>query len=438
MNSSGTIGYSMLMIDAIAGLSVYFAALIFPMCLAKHRKFFLYSIALLSALLLLTLRIILPAMNSAQYLLLSLPVLFIIAGIAAKLQSDFSATISEYEEKRRLPLEAEIARMESENEENADHFIKLQNTFNSINRKFNFVKSFGSSLRFETAWLDIENGTRALLNTTPILHLPRLPGSIPSGFFPFVENGNELFSRREWVEAIGGERKESRELENNRLIWIPLFFGDGQKAVLHLNTDQNIDDDAVEIFATQLNLLLEKMRLYNEVELQSRTDLMTGLSHHAAFKEIFEEEVDRARRMERSVSLLMIDVDFFKQVNDTHGHLVGDQVLIHVAKNIRDMVRISDSVARYGGEEFAVILPETGIDGAKEIAERIRARIEDSPITVKTETEEKTIRKTISVGIASSPPISKNSVELISAADAALYCAKRSGRNRVEASENTK
>ncbi|MCU1350113.1 MAG: diguanylate cyclase, partial [Acidobacteria bacterium] len=129
-------------------------------------------------------------------------------------------------------------------------------------------------------------------------------------------------------------------------------------------------------------------------------------------------------------SLAMIDIDFFKRVNDTYGHAVGDEVLKIVSKRYAESVRSTDLVARYGGEEFAVMMPETELDDAIAFAEKIRALIQDTPI----ETQAGPLQATVSLGVSSVPHTKiHSSKELIVAADKALYRAKRNGRNQVQA-----
>ena len=111
------------------------------------------------------------------------------------------------------------------------------------------------------------------------------------------------------------------------------------------------------------------------------TDELTGLSNQRRFRELMAKEDERAQRFGHDLSLLMLDIDDFKQVNDTHGHLQGDEVLRMVGRVLSQESRGIDEPARYGGEEFAVALPETGLAGAVELAERIRARIESERVT---------------------------------------------------------
>jgi len=168
---------------------------------------------------------------------------------------------------------------------------------------------------------------------------------------------------------------------------------------------------------------LELERLNGELETRSLTDVLTGVSNRAAFDRRIEEEVQRSNRHGKPLSLLLIDVDRFKDYNDSFGHPAGDEVLKIVAQTIADDRRTSDQVSRYGGEEFAVVLGDTGIDGAMLLAERIRRRMEA------TQTPHRAI--TLSIGAATLTADMKDVDALIERADKALYEAKARGRNRV-------
>lgn len=151
------------------------------------------------------------------------------------------------------------------------------------------------------------------------------------------------------------------------------------------------------------------------------TDGLTGLKNHRAFQEKLDMECKLATRYERPLSLLMVDVDHFKQYNDTHGHPAGDEILRVVAETIQQQARSVDFAARYGGEEFAVILPNTGMDATRVFAERLRKAIESAPWSQG--------QVTVSVGGATLTPEITNSNTLISLADSALYLSKHRGRN---------
>jgi diguanylate cyclase (GGDEF)-like protein len=161
------------------------------------------------------------------------------------------------------------------------------------------------------------------------------------------------------------------------------------------------------------------------------TDELTGLSNNRRFRELISKEADRAERFGHELSLIMLDIDDFKQINDTYGHLQGDKVLRMVGRVLHLESRGVDEPARYGGEEFAVALPETGLDGAVELAERIRVRIESEHVSRGDGAG--AVRVTASVGAVTMRGSADGAEALIAAADAALYEAKRAGKNRVVA-----
>jgi diguanylate cyclase (GGDEF)-like protein len=145
--------------------------------------------------------------------------------------------------------------------------------------------------------------------------------------------------------------------------------------------------------------------------------------------EALEKEIIRARRHHRDLSFMMLDIDHFKKINDEFGHLAGDFVLKELARIVLDRIRRDEVFARYGGEEFALVLPETNLEGARALVDGIRARIEENRFVFQGDT----IPVTISAGIATLADIDETSMDLILAADAKLYEAKRAGRNRVVA-----
>ena len=138
-------------------------------------------------------------------------------------------------------------------------------------------------------------------------------------------------------------------------------------------------------------------------------------------------EANRFGRTETSFTILMLDVDHFKKFNDTHGHLAGDEALKAVSAVLKQATRDIDCVSRFGGEEFLVVLPETGLDGAGTVAERIRQQLAEDRISV----GEQSVTVTLSIGVAEFPIDGDSSETLIASADAALYQAKRGGRDRV-------
>lgn len=173
----------------------------------------------------------------------------------------------------------------------------------------------------------------------------------------------------------------------------------------------------------QLSLALQNARLYELTQQKAITDALTGLYNHRHFHERLEEEISRSLRYNRPFSIVMLDLDFFKYYNDAYGHLAGDQALKQVADVIRSSTRKSDTAFRYGGEEFALILPETKLYDAFEVAERIRERVQQ-------EAKVNGMPLTVSLGVATWSNSSRTKESLLQAADTALYKAKRAGRNR--------
>ncbi|MFQ5877167.1 MAG: diguanylate cyclase [Acidobacteriota bacterium] len=174
---------------------------------------------------------------------------------------------------------------------------------------------------------------------------------------------------------------------------------------------------------------VETQRLLLRTRRLSQVDGLTGVHNHRHFLDLLVQEVDRARRTDRTVSLLMLDIDDFKRFNDAHGHPVGDEVLRHVADLVARLLRRSDTVARYGGEEFAVILPEAGPDEALAIGETLRSEVEGRDLRLPG--LKRPLRVRVSVGAATLPGDASSPSALVEAADRGLYRAKRRGKNQV-------
>jgi two-component system, cell cycle response regulator len=173
------------------------------------------------------------------------------------------------------------------------------------------------------------------------------------------------------------------------------------------------------------SVLLDAQRILRD---KATHDPLTAVWNRSHSLEALGREVARSQREGVAVSVLMADLDHFKSVNDTFGHMAGDAVLREAARRIRASVRQYDVVGRYGGEEFIAVLPGCETDGALALANRIRAGIGETPV----DTSEGVVGVTISIGAATYPDVGRTPEELIRAADAALYRAKRSGRDRVE------
>ena len=173
--------------------------------------------------------------------------------------------------------------------------------------------------------------------------------------------------------------------------------------------------------------VLTKARMYEEMEKQATIDGLTQIANHRKFQEVLESEMERAGRYSLPLTLLLMDIDFFKKFNDTHGHSTGDLVLKSVARSLENSIRTSDFCARYGGEEFVVMLIQTDEEQSRMLSERIRQAVERMELEV----EGKQLHVTVSIGSATFPYDGKLKTDLIENADKALYYSKEHGRNRV-------
>jgi diguanylate cyclase (GGDEF)-like protein len=187
--------------------------------------------------------------------------------------------------------------------------------------------------------------------------------------------------------------------------------------------------DVFRYLLGQAAVSIENIALHELVSQQAVTDDLTRLSNKRRFRDVLTKEAARAARFDHPLSLLMLDIDGFKRINDTRGHVQGDEVLRRIARVLQAESRAIDEPARYGGEEFAIALPETALEGAAEVAERIRARIEREAVPATDGGEALTV--TASVGVATIPTSASDPNGLVRAADAALYEAKRAGKNQV-------
>lgn len=187
---------------------------------------------------------------------------------------------------------------------------------------------------------------------------------------------------------------------------------------------------ASRILKRQESLITSRDRF----RLLATRDPLTGLWNRRSIHQIFKDELASAAQSERTTGVLLVDLDFFKKVNDTHGHLAGDFVLQETSRRLRKALRTYDSVGRYGGEEFLIVVPGATESEACELAERLRSAVERKPVRV----GENQIRITLSIGVAIASPREQSPAGVLERADAALYDAKKFGRNRtcVRAPEN--
>jgi diguanylate cyclase (GGDEF)-like protein len=182
----------------------------------------------------------------------------------------------------------------------------------------------------------------------------------------------------------------------------------------------------IETIANIGTISIQNAQHWEKLERLATTDGLTGLHNHRRFKEMLDEAVIATQRYQRPLSMILCDIDHFKQVNDTYGHPMGDEVLKRVSSVLTDLARASDRVCRYGGEEFSIVLPETDPSGATLLAERFRNEIKAQLFVC----EGVEFRVTLSLGVCTLPMYAKHRQDLIDKADQALYHAKNTGRDR--------
>lgn len=358
-----------------------------------------------------------------------------------------------------LPHRYVLAGNLDEREQFAQLALKIEAAFASSTKfAFNLQEEQESFARAQQAWAGVREAGGAILalerpvgNPTTLVRLQELR-----------RQGQEAIDELEWVEEllvveITDLLSATRRFEKRMRWWIGVIFLSGigiavvsgvllARSVLRPMRDL---EAGTKRFASgelgfrliprskdelsQLKLSFNTMAAALEENQRSLRDLsvrdqLTGLYNHREFYRLLGEELARSLRYGHQVSLLMLDIDYFKRVNDTYGHLAGDQVLRRLPELIRGQLRASDIPCRYGGEEFGVILPETAGAQAMEVAERIRSVVAGESIALP---DGGSLRITVSLGIATFPGGSANEEDLVSAADLALYQAKRTGRNRI-------
>jgi len=255
-----------------------------------------------------------------------------------------------------------------------------------------------------------------------------------------IKRDSDLYEELDLIVIDGLNMKKYREKIKNKKsaespVFLPVLFITNREDVKYITNQLWIVVDEIILtpiekveLAARIEILLRTRRLSIMCQNLAITDPLTGLYNIRHFFKLAEIEVSKLKRHKKTCSCLMIDIDYFKNINDTYGHIVGDKVLIEVGKRIKQGIRDYDILARYGGEEFIILLPETDLENAIAVAERIRKNIASSEIEINDEVK---IPVTVSIGVASANGNDIILDELIKKADRALYITKNSGRNKV-------
>ncbi|MEK7747479.1 MAG: diguanylate cyclase [Nitrospirota bacterium] len=236
------------------------------------------------------------------------------------------------------------------------------------------------------------------------------------------------------------EKSNPKLSSDGNEVMIPLIAGSEKLGVLRMTMGVEAGNlialneyqiQSILMISTSLSLSLRNAEMYQQVKELATTDELTHILNRRAFLNILERELKRADRLETTLALFLIDLDHFKEINDLHGHIAGDEVLREIALLLRQVIREIDVVARYGGEEFVIILPEVNQKEAEIAAERMRQAIESHLFRKGKEA----LHLSVSIGISIFPfSRTKNPEDLFHLADVALYIAKKNGRNRIQMS----
>ncbi|MFC1669982.1 diguanylate cyclase DgcA [Spirochaetota bacterium] len=251
-----------------------------------------------------------------------------------------------------------------------------------------------------------------------------------SKLIKFIEDKEKSFTLIELEEHVQDEKSLSILRLLEPLLVVPLISKGTLNGIIILGERINkvdfteLEKDFITTIASLAGIAIHNASLYE----MATTDMMTKLKIHHYFQTTMIDEVERARKYKRPLSLIMLDIDNFKNFNDTYGHVAGDLVLEKVAQVLKDNIRLMDVAARYGGEEFAVILPKTDINATIIVAERIRKSIESEMVFY----GDKELSVAVSVGVTQfDSEFDKNKNDFINRADKALYISKKNGKNMV-------
>ena len=314
-----------------------------------------------------------------------------------------------------------------------------QHRADELERLVGFGQALGRSLDFDAIRMAIGQHLSALAGTDHVWVLVR-EGTEWQALAGDTRGAEEVLQWSDIAEqllASGSTDKTPTQLPQPRAIGFPLIVGGAALGVLGVRPDQGVlaadKRRIVEAAAALLAVSIKNAQLFREVKENSVRDALTGCFTRGHALDVVDAELRRARRSQTPVSMIMFDLDHFKDVNDRHGHLCGDAVLSAVGQRMKEVLRGSDLKSRYGGDEFLVLLPETPLHGARRVAETLRREIAERPVPWSGEA----LTITASFGLAQTRPGEVNVQAVIARADQALYRAKDDGRNCVRIAAET-
>ncbi len=250
-----------------------------------------------------------------------------------------------------------------------------------------------------------------------------------------------LSERSAWTQAQIVSPDESQAFAPAQsLLIVPLRGGVRTEGALLLGRTHTppfnpADLELIQPLTVQLTTVLERAQLLSDLERLATTDGLTGLYNYRHFQERYREAVNQSLRYQHPLAIMLIDLDNFKQVNDAHGHLEGDYLLVQFAETLQNALRNTECVARYGGDEFVALMHATNLQGALTAAKRVLHTVRKTPFM--DTMGQARLKISISIGVAAYPNSTENPAEVLEKADEALEIAKRNGRNQVVAFENT-